>query len=82
MKMCSYKFALLTWAGAAWSTTRERWCWQLMTEVKRLKRMLTEETKEKKSDRARRDKSGSDWLLDISSDFADAKLDLSRLNVK
>ena len=44
--------------------------------------MLTEETKEKKSDRARRDKSGSDWLLDISSDFADAKLDLSRLNVK
>lgn len=48
-----------------------------MTEVKRLKRMMTEETKKKK-----RETRVSDWLLDISSDFADAKLDLLLLNGK
>lgn len=64
-------------AGTAWSTTRECWCLQLMTEVKRLKRMMTEETKKKK-----RETRVSDWLLDISSDFADAKLDLLLLNGK
>lgn len=64
-------------AGTAWSTTRECWCFQLMTEVKRLKRMMTEETKKKK-----RETRVSDWLLDISSDFADAKLDLLLLNGK
>ena len=46
-------------AGTAYSTTRECWCLQLMTEVKRLKRMMTAETKKNKrdSDRARRDRS-------------------------
>lgn len=48
-----------------------------MTEVKRLKRMMTEETKKKK-----RETRVSDWLLDISSDFTDAKLDLLLLNGK
>lgn len=49
----------------------------IMTEVKRLKRMMTEETKKKK-----RETRVSDWLLDISSDFTDAKLDLLLLNGK